>query len=595
MISTRPAVGRLELAFVGAFAGYAGWVALSLTWTRNQSQTVTELQRDIVYPLGLLALVLVVRRHDVTRLLGATLVAIATIAAYALATRLYPDRLGGFDSVDTIASYRLETPIGYWNALGLFAAMGILLAFGFVAHSQAWLARSAAAAALVVLAPALYFTFSRGAWLALGAGAIVLVVAETRRLRLITSLAVAAPAAIVAVLLASQADGLTRSGATLAEATRDGHGLAPWLLLLVAAAFLATGGLAYAERHVRPGEAVRRAYGTALAGAALAGLVLLFVVYGSPPTLVRKAYRSFNEPPIGVRASQSYNRRLFTLSSNGRIDSWKVAWQNYERHPWLGSGAGTYEESWFQLRPAVRGKIRDAHGLYVEVLSELGPVGLALIALGFAVPLAGAIRSRARPLVPAASAAYLAYALHAGGDWDWEMTAVTLTALFIGVALIAGNEERRPVEFGKPTLRFAAAGSLLVVTGFAFVGLLGNIPLAEATTALENERYRQAATDARRAIRWTPWGAKPWQVLGQVRVAQRRFPEARKSLLNAIERAPRDWTIWYDLGTASTGRASACAYFEAARLNPHDPNIAVLRSRGLLPRARPKRCPVEGR
>jgi tetratricopeptide (TPR) repeat protein len=590
VVRARPAIGRLELAFIGLFAAYAGWVALSLLWTRNVSQTVGEVQRDLVYPLGLLALALIAHRPDVRRLLGAIVVAITAITAYALATRLFPDRLGSFESADTIAAYRLETPVGYWNALGVFAVLGILLAVGFVAHGRSVLARAAAAATLPVLASALYFTFSRGSWLALAVGTFVLVAVESRRLRLITSLLVGAPPAVAVVLLASQADGQTRSGATLAEATRDGHRIALWVVLLAGLSFALVAALALFERRVHLPRTVRLAYGAALVAALLVGLGAVFESYGWPPTLVRKAYDSFKAPPIGVRPSQSYNVRLFTLSSNGRIESWKVAWQNYEDHQALGSGAGTYEESWYALRAPNQGKIRDAHGLYIEALSELGPVGLALLSAGLALPFVGAVRARSRRLVPAATAAYVAFVLHAGGDWDWEMTALTLTGLFIGAALLAARPEPGAVRVRRPGARYATVAALLGISAFALVGVLGSAPLASAETAFENGRYTEAAEDARRAIRWTPWGAQPWHMLGQTQVAQRRFPEARKSLLTALERAPNDWSIWFALGTASTGRAAACAYFQAGRLNPHDPNIQLLRRRGDLPRARPSGC-----
>ena len=50
---------------------------------------------------------------------------------YGLLTRLFPDRLGVFDS---IAVYRLAAPVGYWNTLGILASMGMVLTFGFAAR-----------------------------------------------------------------------------------------------------------------------------------------------------------------------------------------------------------------------------------------------------------------------------------------------------------------------------------------------------------------------------------------------------------------------------------------------------------------------------
>src|SRR5207244_416116 len=59
----------------------------------------------------------------------------------------------------------LYQPLGYANAVGILAAMGVVLALGILGR-----ARWSAAGALGVLVPTLVLTSSRGAWVALGAG-----------------------------------------------------------------------------------------------------------------------------------------------------------------------------------------------------------------------------------------------------------------------------------------------------------------------------------------------------------------------------------------------------------------------------------------
>src|SRR5207244_8125452 len=71
-------------------------------------------------------------------------------------------------SVSSDATRRLAAPLGYSNGLGLFAAIGALLAVGLAIR----LRRPLLASPMLVLGPTLYFTYSRGAWLALGAGAV---------------------------------------------------------------------------------------------------------------------------------------------------------------------------------------------------------------------------------------------------------------------------------------------------------------------------------------------------------------------------------------------------------------------------------------
>ena len=87
--------------------------------------------------------------------------------------------------------------------------------------------------------------------------------------------------------------------------------------------------------------------------------------------------------------------------------------------------------------------MRDAHSLYVEALSELGPVGLALVLAIVAIPIATAVRRRGEPLVAVSGAAFAVFAVHAGLDWDWEMPVVTLVALGCAAAVVRHPSDDR--------------------------------------------------------------------------------------------------------------------------------------------------------
>lgn len=129
--------------------------------------------------------------------------------------------------------------------------------------------------------------------------------------------------------------------------------------------------------------------------------------------------------------------RAANFSEENRAQYWEIAWQDYTEHPLLGSGAGTFGDYWL----AERGRelfTRTAHSLYMQSLAELGPVGLVLIVTALGLPLVR-LRARRDPLVAAAAAGYVAFVLHAGVDWDWEMPAVGLAGLFCGAALLAAT------------------------------------------------------------------------------------------------------------------------------------------------------------
>src|SRR5262249_31498591 len=152
-----------------------------------------------------------------------------------------------------------------------------------------------------------------------------------------------------------------------------------------------------------------------------------------------------------------------SLSNNGRIALWRTAWQDHQAHPWLGSGAGSYEREWLAHR-AVPMKVRDAHSLYLETLAELGPVGLGLLCAALLVPLTAAWRLRRRPGIPLPVGAYVAFLCHAGADWDWELTGVTLTALLVGVAVLVDARRDDAPRLLRPSHRAVAATAAVVLS-----------------------------------------------------------------------------------------------------------------------------------
>ena len=65
-------------------------------------------------------------------------------------------------------------------------------------------------------------------------------------------------------------------------------------------------------------------------------------------------------------------------------------------------------------------------------------------------------------------------------------------------------------------------------------------------------------------------------MLGEAQFELNNFAGARTSFLKALEKDPGDYSIWFDLGTATTGRAQIRAYTRARQLNPLDVNFAFL-------------------
>ena len=168
---------------MGALAAFACWVALSSLWG-TPARSILEAERMAMYVVAFAAALVVVRRDALVPLIGGVWAAVSVACSYGLLTRLLPERLGVFNS---ISGYRLSEPLGYWNGLGVFAAIGFVLALTLAARAAAPTIRATAAASLPILGLTIYFTFSRGAWIALAAGLLVAIALDPRRLQLVTS------------------------------------------------------------------------------------------------------------------------------------------------------------------------------------------------------------------------------------------------------------------------------------------------------------------------------------------------------------------------------------------------------------------------
>ena len=130
----------------------------SALWAGSAGTAVDQGLRAVVYATAVAGALLLLRRRDLERWLFGLVLGATAICFYSLATRLFADHFGAFNAD---AGYRLFVPIGYWNALGIFAGVAALLAFGAAvvgpqhraAHPRRRGARRAAADALLHLQP----------------------------------------------------------------------------------------------------------------------------------------------------------------------------------------------------------------------------------------------------------------------------------------------------------------------------------------------------------------------------------------------------------------------------------------------------------
>jgi hypothetical protein len=270
------------------------------------------------------------------------------------------------------------------------------------------------------------------------------------------------------------------------------------------------------------------------------------------------------------------NKRLFSFSGSYRSPLWRQAWHEYKAHPVVGGGAGSYESYYLEHRTRPD-KVKNAHNLYLETLAELGPVGLGFLFVALLTPLAAAVRARRHPFVPALAGAYVAFLVHMAVDWDWQVTAVALTGLFCGAAIVvAARSDAAEQRVMSPRLRYVLLGATLLVMVVAFVGLVGNMSLSQAATAAGKGNWPASAKDARRAHTWAPWSSEPYRVLGEAQLGEGDTKSAIATFNKAIAKSPGDWNLWFDLARATTGNPQRDALRHAKQLNPLSPEIAEL-------------------
>lgn len=562
-ISVAPApLHRREVVALAAFVGLLGWSALSLLWTGDRPQTVLEIERLTIYVATLAALLLVARKESVPWLLGGAAAAIVVICGVGLLERLFQDVFGGPEPRIYDAS-ALYGPVGYSNALGSLAAVGVLLLVGFTVHSGRPAARALTAGACMVLLAALALSLSRGAWLGLGVGVLAAVALAPRRSSVIGWLLALTVPGIAVVTLSLSADSLFRRNADAGTAVREGHRQALAIgAISVGAALLAALGPKLVAKTRVAAPVGRVTLGLGLLAALL--LVALAIQASGPTGLAERGESVFTRPTPAAEPTE----RFFNVSVGRREQFWSIAWQDFEAHPVAGSGSGSFGRYWLEHRPVGR-FVRDAHSLYLETLAELGLVGLALLAVALAAPVASAVSARGEPLVPAALGAYVVYVVHAGADWLWEMPVTTMTALVCGAGLLLAG---RP-KISRPIPRPVRAGAVvlaLALGALAFAGLIGNSAAEASEQALFAGDLQHAERQARRAATWLPWAADPWLFLSRAQLARGEREAAWQSLERALQLDPENWLLWYERGLAATGAERRRAFARAARLNPRD-------------------------
>ena len=563
---------------VGALALLAAWMLASSAWSDSSARAMIEFDRALLYLLALVLFGSLTRKAATMRwmLRGLTL-AMVSICLVALVTLTFPDV---WSVPAELRSERLNYPLGYWNALGLLAALTLVFCVHLTCSAREPRAVSlASAAATPVVASTLLLTFSRGA-LAVGALGLAAYLALGRPKLALTGLIASVPTTAFAVLASYHADFATDyvlgqgykplTGAGLAEA----HDLATTVAACAVVALLIRAlGILVVDRELARMRLSRRARsGLALAAGGLASLALVAgVVAATQGGWLDKQYdRLVNDP---VTQTGDYRDRLLNPGLL-RLNLWRVALDSFQEEPLHGTGAGTYRHLWARHRPNEESST-DAHSLYLETLGELGGVGVALLSvalLAIVGGLAWRVRGKDRAVYAALLSGTIVWLLHAAVDRDFEIPGVTMWLFAAGglaLARPAAGAAARP-------MRWPVRAALLV--GLALLAItparlaLSQHYLGKSADAFGKGRCAEAISQARSSISALGNRPDPYQI--QAYCLARTDPvRASRVIKQAIRLEPSYWRYHHALSLiqALAGEDPRPEAREALVRNPRSP------------------------
>ncbi len=560
-------------AAVGLLCVLAVYTAASVVWSVAPDASWIEGSRTMAYAFAFIGAVALVRIAPGrwASVLGAVILAGLAVSAYAVATRVFPGALSPHE-----VYARLRDPFGYWNAVGLTAALAVPPCLWLGARRDGHGAVGALAyPALMLLLVTLMLAYSRGALLAAAIGSAFYFAAVPLRLRSLSVLVLGGLGAAAVVVWAFSRPALSVDHVALAARAHDGHLLG--LLLVGVAVLVGAAGLAvrFAASRWPPAPAQRRRAGVAV----LVALALVPVVGVGRLALsarglggsVSHAWTALTDPHATTPPNDP--SRLTAVGSV-RARYWNDALKIARDHVVVGVGAGGYPTARTFYRSDTL-EVQHAHGYIVETLADLGLVGMGLSLLLGGAWSAAAIRA-ANPFGWRAGgrrlefppervglltmiSCVIVFAFHSAIDWTWFVPGDAVIALLLAGWVAGRGPHAQALGRGGPrlaTLRrrparaLAGAAALVVALCVAWSQwqpLRSQQAQSTAFAALARGDYAAARAAASTAAARDPLSVEPLFDLAAIETAAGRPVAARAALVRAVRLTPASSTVWEQL------------------------------------------------
>ena len=608
---------------VGLLLTFTVLSALSIVWSVQPDVSWQESGRLLAYSAMFAAGVALVRvaPQRWPAVLGGLTLAAVVVCGYALLTKAFP-------SLAPLAFYaRLKEPYGYWNAVGLTAAMGVICCMWLGARRDGHaLLRALAYPAMGLLLLTLVLAYSRGALAALALGLLLWFCLIPLRLRGAAVLIVGALGAVAVAAWDFSRHALSAEGVPLAERATAGHQLGALVVAMLAALTIAGIAIGFLTARRAPSLLARRRAG----GALLAAIVLVAIAFAGALAhsqrgftgSISHAFSNLTNP--NAKAPPNTPGRLTAVASV-RARYWKEALQVFDAHPVLGSGAGGYATAHLRYETQTL-EVKHAHGFIVQTLADLGLVGLAIVLALLLAWLAAAGRSthpfnrrwsswrawlqiRAgagpgwRSLCEGELTRYtpervgmlsllclvVVFGAHSLIDWTWYVPGDACVALLCA-GWLAGRGELVPsagVATSSAAPRTAISPTRIAIAGAVVVATLlamwsqwqpqrSEEAAQQADALLQAHDPRAASAAADTAISRDPLSVEALFTLANVQQASGQPVLARATLERAVRLQPSNPQTWLALGqhdvtsdpSAALGELRAAIYLNPESIAP---------------------------
>ena len=584
-----------------AFAALAGVTALSVLWSIAPDLTWIEANRTFTYLLIFAAGIALARLapDGWSILLRAILVAVTVVITYALASRVFPGSLAANELYA-----RISQPYGYWNAVGLTAAIGIPPAVWLGARRSGHAPANALAYPLLgMLVVTLFLTYSRGALIAAVIALAIWFLFVPLRVRSVIVLTVSVVGAAPVILWALHRDAFTKDLVPI-SVRESAAGEFGFLLVTMVVALLAAGLIiGFRVGRQAPSLRIRRRVGTAaVAFTCVIPLVaftsVAFSQRGLTGTISDRIHQLTNETS---KTSGGPQRLTETSSSRGRY--WRNADHIFADHPVLGTGAGTFGTARLRYRTDQL-VARHAHGFFAQTMADMGSLGLAVVLLFSAAWLATVFRvcggrwrwwrpreggpapwDAERVGIVALALSALVFGIHSALDWTWFVPGCAAVGIF-AAGFVAGRGPlpvlatagapaamvsyrppsarawlklpRNPVRVGVGVAVIFAA---LICAWAVWQPERSDSAVHEALTLVTQGRFQAAIAKADDAHRLDPLSPKPLLVKSALQDSAGQKAAALATLQGAVIHQPSNPQLWLSL-----------ADYE---LNLHNPTAAL--------------------